>query len=94
MPDGDHIRRSVNLAEAKADLARLVEAAARGEGFVIAEGGRPLVKVVPVKPADSVPRPLADVSKRVGFAEGRYSIPDDFDEMFADEIAESFGLPR
>jgi antitoxin (DNA-binding transcriptional repressor) of toxin-antitoxin stability system len=40
--------RAVNIHEAKTQLSRLVEAAARGEGFVIAKAGRPMVKVAAV----------------------------------------------
>jgi len=36
---------TVNLHEAKTQLSRLVDRAARGESFVIAKAGKPLVKV-------------------------------------------------
>ena len=38
----------VNLHEAKTHLSRLVDEAARGESFVIAKAGRPMVKVIPI----------------------------------------------
>ena len=38
----------VNIHEAKTYLSRLIEAAAKGEPFIIAKAGKPLVKVVPV----------------------------------------------
>ena len=38
--------KQVNIHEAKTHLSRLVEEAARGEAFVIAKAGKPLVKVV------------------------------------------------
>ena len=41
---------TVNIHEAKTHLSRLVEQAARGQEFVIAKAGRPLVRVVPVEP--------------------------------------------
>jgi len=37
---------TVNIHEAKTHLSRLVERAARGESFIIAKAGKPLVKVV------------------------------------------------
>jgi len=37
----------INIHEAKTHLSRLVERAARGEAFIIAKAGRPMVKVVP-----------------------------------------------
>lgn len=38
---------SINIHEAKTHLSRLVELAAKGQSFVIAKAGRPMVKVVP-----------------------------------------------
>jgi prevent-host-death family protein len=76
--------RIVNIHEAKTNLSRLVDAAAKGESFIIAKAGKPLVKVVPVDaPA---------VKKRLGFLEGQFTVPDDFDTMFQDEIEEMFGV--
>ncbi len=37
--------RQINIHEAKTHLSRLVEEAAKGEEFVIAKAGKPLVKV-------------------------------------------------
>ena len=39
---------SVNVYEAKTHLSRLVDRAAKGEPFIIAKAGKPLVKVVPL----------------------------------------------
>ncbi len=41
--------RRVNIHQAKTHLSRLVEEAARGEPFVIAKAGKPIVKVVPLE---------------------------------------------
>lgn len=57
--------KSVNIHEAKTHLSRLVEAAARGEEFIIAKAGKPMVKVVPLTPAEPS-RPLP----RIGFLKG------------------------
>ena len=79
--------RSINIHEAKTHLSRLVEEAARGEGFIIAKAGKPMVRVMPLEPAN------VDVSKRIGFAKGLFTLPDNFDEVFSEldaEIAESF----
>lgn len=48
--------KQVNIHEAKTHLSRLVEAAARGESFVIAKAGKPLVKVEAVAPEPKLPR--------------------------------------
>ncbi len=78
--------RSYNIHEAKTHLSRLVEKAAAGEPFVIAKAGKPLVKVVPL---DIPEKPK---SRRLGFLAGQIKVPDDFDDMFVDEIEEMFGL--
>jgi prevent-host-death family protein len=39
---------TVNIHEAKTHLSRLLDRAARGEPFIIAKAGKPLVKVVPL----------------------------------------------
>ena len=41
--------RTFNIHEAKTQLSRLVDQAARGESFIIAKAGRPLVKVTPLE---------------------------------------------
>ncbi|HQT64251.1 MAG: prevent-host-death protein [Acidocella sp. 20-57-95] len=77
---------TVNIHEAKTHLSRLVEAAAKGEGFIIAKAGKPMVKVMPledVKPA---------AIKRLGFMKGQISVPDDIKTPFAKDIEEMFGL--
>ena len=76
--------RTVNIHEAKTHLSRLVEAAARGEPFVIAKAGKPLVKVVPLDAADTA------VGRRLGFLAGEIAVPDDFDRLGSDQIDPMF----
>jgi len=73
--------KTVNIHEAKTHLSRLVEGAVQGEPFVIARAGKPLVKVTML--AQEPPR-------RLGFLEGQFTVPEDFDTMFADEIGGMF----
>ncbi|WP_095203445.1 type II toxin-antitoxin system Phd/YefM family antitoxin [Mesorhizobium carmichaelinearum] len=77
---------TVNIHEAKTQLSRLVERAAKGEPFVIAKAGKPMVKVVPID------HPTAGQVRRVGFLNGQISVPDDFDRMGGDEIEKLFGM--
>jgi antitoxin (DNA-binding transcriptional repressor) of toxin-antitoxin stability system len=63
----------------------LVEQAARGEPFLIAKAGKPLVKVTALDAPDS-----AQV-RRLGFMAGQISVPDDFNQMGRDEIERMFG---
>jgi prevent-host-death family protein len=73
--------KTVNMHEAKTHLSKLVDAAVNGEPFVIARAGRPLVRVSPVE----VP-----VQRRTGFLKGQVDVPEDFDDMAADEIRALF----
>jgi prevent-host-death family protein len=76
--------RTVNIHQAKTQLSRLVDAAAKGEPFIIARAGKPLVKVVPLD-APAAP-------KRLGFMRGAFAVPDDFDTMGQAEIESMFGV--
>ncbi|HUG75660.1 MAG TPA: type II toxin-antitoxin system prevent-host-death family antitoxin [Acidimicrobiia bacterium] len=74
---------TVDIHEAKTQLTKLVDRAAKGEPFVIAKAGKPLVRVAalgaPVEP------------QRLGFLAGEIRVPDDFDRMGEAEIAALFG---
>ena len=73
-----------NIHDAKTQLSRLVEQAAKGESFVIAKAGKPMVKVM----ALNAPEPSQ--IQRFGFLAGQITVPDDFDTMGADEIRAMF----
>lgn len=73
--------KTVNIHEAKTHLSRLVEDAARGQPFVIARAGKPLVKVTMIE---------GETPRRLGFLAGQAGIPDDFDTMAADDIRALF----
>jgi prevent-host-death family protein len=76
--------KTVNIHEAKTQLSRLVDKAAKGEPFVIAKAGKPLVKVVALNTPE--PRQV----KRLGFMAGQITVPDDFDRMGEAEIEQMF----
>lgn len=78
--------RTVNMHDAKTHLSRLVDQAAKGEPFIIAKAGKPLVKVVPLDHPTAV--------KRLGFMAGQFTVPADFDRMGTEEIESIFGLDR
>ena len=78
--------RQVNMHEAKTHLSRLVEAAAAGEAFVICKAGRPMVRVTPLDP----PLTSAATPRRLGLLQGQCAVPDDFDQMATDAIADLF----
>ena len=74
----------VNIHEAKTHLSRLIEQAAKGESFIIAKAGKPMVKVM------SLNAPESARVKRLGFMAGQFSVPDDFDQMGSAEIEQLF----
>jgi prevent-host-death family protein len=66
-----------NVAEAKAHLSRLLDAAMSGEDVVVARAGKPLVRLVPVQ----TPPP-----RRMGVLP--MHVPDDvFEPLTPDELA-------
>ena len=78
--------QTVNIHEAKTQLSKLIEQAVKGESFIIAKAGKPMVKVI------KIDAPEAGSMKRLGFMAGQISTPKDFDEMGKDEIAKLFGV--
>jgi prevent-host-death family protein len=77
--------QTVNIHQAKTHLSRLVDQAAKGDSFVIAKAGRPMVKVTAVE------APAPGQARRTGFLSGQISVPDDFDDLGAKEIEGLFG---
>lgn len=75
---------TVNIHEAKTHLSKLIDQAVRGEPFVIAKAGEPLVRVE----ALDAPR----TPSRLGFLRGEIRIPKDFDTMGDAAIAALFGV--
>jgi prevent-host-death family protein len=74
---------TVDIDEAKTQLSRLVDRAAKGESFVIAKAGKPMVKVSALD--------APETAQRLGFLAGEIAVPDDFDRMGESEIAALFG---
>jgi prevent-host-death family protein len=56
--------RQINLYEAKTQLSRLVEEAARGDTIIIAKDGKPMAKLGPVGGAAMQPREIGQLSER------------------------------
>ena len=73
-----------NIHDAKTQLSRLVERAAKGESFVIAKSGKPMVKVV------ALDTPDPSQVKRFGFMAGQIKVPKDFDHMGNEQIISLF----
>ena len=77
--------RTVNIHEAKTQLSRLVDEAAKGKPFIIAKAGKPMVKVM------SLETPTGTQIRRRGFLAGHIAVPRDFDRMGSKEIEKLFG---
>ena len=65
----------INIHQAKTHLSRLVEDVASGNEVLIAKGGRPMARLVPLG-RDETPR-------RPGLLKGKLRISDDFDRAEA-----------
>ncbi len=74
--------RTVNIHEAKTHLSRLVDEAASGQDIVIAKAGKPTAKLGPLN--------RARAPRRLGFLDGKFEVPDDFDEPLPEEIVRLF----
>jgi len=74
--------RKVNIHEAKTHLSRLVELASAGEEIILAKSGKPVARLVPL--SDRRPR------RKLGLLQGRFTVPDDFDEPLPEEILAGF----
>ena len=74
----------VNIHDAKTHLSRLVEQAARGESFVIAKAGKPMVRVMPVDEPGA--------QRRLGFLSGQAVVSIDVKSAFEEEMLAQFEL--
>jgi prevent-host-death family protein len=72
---------TVNIREAKEHLSRLVDEVSAGKELVIAKAGKPLAKLVPIRPAKAVRKP--------GFLKGKVRIPRDFDAPLPDDVLDA-----
>ena len=76
--------KTVNIHQAKTQLSKLVDEASKGEPFVIAKAGKPLVKVT------ALSAPTGGQLRRLGFMAGQITVPEDFDRMGNQEIERLF----
>ena len=77
---------TLNIHAAKTHFSGLVERAEKGETIIIARAGKPVARLVPMEP-EAKPGP---VKSRLGFMKGEFTVPEDFNEMFRDEIEAMF----
>jgi prevent-host-death family protein len=65
------MRETVNIYDAKTRLSLLVDRAEKGEEIIIARGGRPAARLVPLRPAA--------VERKPGRMRGKIRVGRDFD---------------
>jgi prevent-host-death family protein len=72
--------KPINLYDAKTRLSELVDRAAAGEEVIIAKGGKPMARLVPLQVRERIP----------GRGKGKIWIADDFDAPLPEEILRAF----
>jgi prevent-host-death family protein len=70
---GEH---AIDLSQAQARLAELVQEAARGEEVILTEGGEPVAKIIPIARAQG--------PREFGSARGLIHMAEDFDAPLED----------
>jgi prevent-host-death family protein len=70
----------VGVHEAKTQLSKLLQRVASGEEIVIARGGKPVAKLVPLAPAQP----------HFGRDRGVFDVPADFDAPLPDDALRDF----
>ena len=73
---------TINIHAAKTQLSKLVDLAASGEEIVIARAGRPIARLVALAP------PIA--RRKLGQADGKFIVPDNFDDPLPDDLLDLF----
>ncbi len=73
---------AVNIHEAKTHFSKLIERVMQGEEITIAKEGRPVARLVPVKPTKQTRQP--------GSAGSRVVVAPDFDAPLPEDLLRSF----
>lgn len=73
---------TVNIHEAKTQLSRLLVRVEQGETVTIAKAGKPIARLTSIHAPQE--------QRRLGFLAGQAQIPEDFDTMGANQIANEF----
>jgi prevent-host-death family protein len=72
----------INIHQAKTHLSRIVEEVAAGKEIVIAKAGKPMARLVPVKPGVA--------KKHLGLLKGKIKIPSDFNKSLPESVLRLF----
>jgi prevent-host-death family protein len=74
--------KTVNVHEAKTHLSKLLKGVTRGTEIVIARGGKPIARLLPLERARPLPVLGAD--------RGKYTVPEDFDAPLPEAVLAAF----
>lgn len=74
----------VGMHEAKTNLSKLVKLVTNGRLVILTNGAKAVARLVPYDENDAKP------ARKLGFYTGQATIPEDFDRMGEDEIADMF----
>lgn len=72
----------VNVHDAKTHFSRLLDRAEGGEEFVIAKAGRPVARLGPLVRRGK--------KRRLGLLDGKFRIPDDFNDALPEAVLAAF----
>lgn len=72
--------KSVGVHEAKTHLSRLLERVAGGEEIAITRRGERIALLIPARHG----------GRQLGLDEGRFQIPDDFDDPLPEDLLDAF----
>ncbi len=79
----EHRMKQFNVAEAKARFSELVDAAAQGDGSIIAKAGTPVAMLVPLGHGKRAPI-------KFGTLKGKIWIADNFDDPLPEDVLGEF----
>jgi prevent-host-death family protein len=76
------MKKIFSIIEAKSQFSKLLRRAAAGEEVTITKWGVPVARLVPVGAKKG--------KMRLGFYEGKFTVPEDFDAPLPDKILDAF----
>jgi len=79
------LEKTVNVHDAKTNLSSLLAEVESGGEIVIARAGKPVARLVPVKPGKN-----RQPNRQPGFLKGKIWIGPDFDDPLPEEILVAF----
>lgn len=74
---------TVNIHQAKTNLSRLLARVELGEEIIIANRGVPVAKLIPLQSS-------SNRRSSLGQDQGKFTVPDDFNELLPEEILVAF----